>query len=86
LKNGEKSMTHEEAKKRRAKISELMRGAYGLPCMTRPQARAIVDALKMVSDTITRQPLIIHSRSEQTTEQTASKTLEQTNTPNPISQ
>jgi hypothetical protein len=46
LKNGEKSMTHEEAKKRRAKISDLMRGnGPDGKCLTKAQARAVVDGL-----------------------------------------
>jgi hypothetical protein len=44
-------MTHEEAKERRAKISDLMRGkSPDGKCITKAQARAVVDGLPMPSN------------------------------------
>jgi len=44
-------MTHEEAKERRAKISDLMRGnGPDGKCLTKAQARAVVDGLPTPSN------------------------------------
>jgi len=43
-------MTHEEAKERRAKISDLMRNGPDGKCLTKAQARAVVDGLPIPSN------------------------------------